>query len=67
MAHAATFSTSTDRNTGLFGRLRRRFDDYVLYRRTLSQLSALSARDLADLNIDPANLPATARRAVYGA
>ena len=67
MAHAATLNASIDPTDGFFARLLRRFGAYVLYRRTLSQLSALTARELADLNIDRANLPATARRAVYGA
>jgi len=69
MAHASAFSASgTDFDTsGFFAGLRRRFDDYVLYRQTLAELSALTARDLRDLNIDQYDLDGTARRAVYGA
>lgn len=66
MAHAAAFHTAPV-DAGLFGALRTRVQAYLLYRETVTQLRALSDRDLADLAIDPSDLVATAQRAVYGA
>lgn len=40
--------------------------NYVNYRRTLSQLQALPLDVLFDLGMDPVDLRATARKAVYG-
>lgn len=38
-----------------------------LYRQTLAELTALNARELADLGLAHQNLSAIARKAVYGA
>lgn len=68
MTHALRLETSLETSpAGFFAGLRKRFNDYLLYRRTLGQLKALTARDLADLDIDAAYLDSVARQAVYGA
>lgn len=45
--------------------LRRTWGDALLYRRTLAELRALSARELDDLGLSVHDLRAIARRAVY--
>ena len=43
-----------------------RFAAWRLYRRTLSELSALSPRELNDLGLTPGTVDAAARASVYG-
>ncbi|MDP5217837.1 DUF1127 domain-containing protein [Ruegeria sp. 2205SS24-7] len=45
--------------------LKNRFEQYRLYRRTLSELSALSDRDLADLGIHRSMIRQIAMEASY--
>ncbi|WP_299134897.1 DUF1127 domain-containing protein [uncultured Amaricoccus sp.] len=52
--------------TGGIGRIRRAWTDYLLYRRALAEMKALSARELADLDLAAADLPALAWTAVKG-
>ncbi len=43
-----------------------RLSDYRSYRRTLSELSRLDARTLADLGMDRSGIGAAAKAAIYG-
>lgn len=51
---------------GIVERLRAAWTKYVTYRRTLAELRDLSSRALQDLDLSRADLPAIARRDVYG-
>lgn len=72
-----TYSTHTDRALGsasLWQRLSNlrvslaeRGAQYRAYRKTVSELSAMSARDLTDIGIHPADIDRLAREAAYGA
>lgn len=44
-----------------------RVSKYRLYRTTVDELSQLSERDLNDLGLSTADIPAVARAAAYGA
>jgi uncharacterized protein YjiS (DUF1127 family) len=52
---------------GYFANLKRRFADYRQYRRTLDELSALSERELADLQLSRFSIKTVAWESVYGA
>lgn len=45
--------------------IKRGFQDYKRYRQTVSELSALSNRDLADLGISRADIERVAAESVY--
>ena len=46
--------------------LTERFSRYMMYRRTLAELSVLSKREMADLGFSQTNLRAAAYEAFYG-
>ncbi|GLQ34549.1 hypothetical protein GCM10007939_08320 [Amylibacter marinus] len=50
-----------------FNALKARYEANRVYAKTVSELSALTARDLADLNINRADIRRIAREAAYGA
>jgi uncharacterized protein YjiS (DUF1127 family) len=52
---------------GLFARARKALEDRALYNRTLAELSALTERDLMDLDISRHDIAYIARESVYGA
>ena len=55
--------------SGLTATVRTAAEDYSkwrLYRRTVSELSDLGDRELADLGLAPGDIDAAARRSVYG-
>lgn len=55
-----------DRVSGVFKSLAVARAQRKVYRRTLSELQALEARDLADLGISRSEIPFLAREAAYG-
>ncbi len=56
-----------DRADGIFAGIAKAFADWMLYHRTLGELRALSARELADLGLSAADVRAVAFKSVYGA
>jgi uncharacterized protein YjiS (DUF1127 family) len=69
MAFASTDTHhAAQRHSGgsLATNLRRRWTQWLLYRRTLEELSSLSPRELSDLGLSSYDLRAVAREAVYG-
>ena len=67
MATTANITRGADLNVGgTFGKLAQRWAQYRTYRRTLAELSELSARDLADLGIHRGSIRALAFEAAYG-
>ena len=54
------------RLSGFFAGLAERRARYRLYRETVDELSALDRRELADLGLSRAQIPAVAQAAVYG-
>lgn len=70
MAHTMTRGSDArllDGANGLFAGISKAFADWMLYHRTLAELRALSARELADLGLSAADLRAVAFKGVYGA
>ncbi|MER2507931.1 DUF1127 domain-containing protein [Amaricoccus sp.] len=70
MAHALTHASNGgffNEAHGPFAGIAKAFADWMLYRRTLVELRALSARELADLGLAPTDLRAVAFESVYGA
>ena len=68
MAHAISlnaYAHHTDQ-PGLFARLRQAVADHRAYRAIHDELSALSDRELADLDLSRLSLRDIAREAVYG-
>ncbi|MCV6584542.1 MAG: DUF1127 domain-containing protein [Marinibacterium sp.] len=66
MAHATeTLSTRTG-VVPLFSDLRRRYATFRVYQKTLSEMRALSDRELADLGLHRSMLRRIALQAVYG-
>lgn len=61
--HAA--SPIFGRIAAFFAQIKERHAAHRVYRTTLDELSALSARDLADLGIDPSNIKSIAYEAAY--
>ncbi len=71
-----TYSTHTDRALGgasfwqrlsdLRAELAERRAQDRAYRKTVNELSAMSARDLTDIGIHPADIDRIARKAAYG-
>lgn len=55
------------RLAGLSTDIAERIAKYRLYRATMTELSALSDRELADLGLSHADIGAIARQAAYGA
>ena len=47
-------------------RAMRRFEDYRLYRRSVSEMSDLSARELADLGLHRSEIKRVAHETIYG-
>lgn len=72
-----TYATHTDhglsgtflwqRLSGLKANLAERQAQRQAFRRTLSELSTMSDRDLTDIGVDRADIRAIARQAAYGA
>lgn len=70
MAQALTYDTSIrglPATGGLTARLRKFLAERRLYRETVSELSQLTDRELADLGIHRATIGDVARESVYGA
>ncbi|TNC73720.1 DUF1127 domain-containing protein [Rubellimicrobium roseum] len=65
--HAATGLSLAERIGQLRADLATRIARYRLYRETLAELSTLGPRELHDLGLNTADLPALARSAAYGA
>lgn len=62
-----TFNVSLSERVSAFARtIAKRFADYRLYQRSLSELNALSDRDLADLGLHRSMIRAVAFETVYG-
>ncbi|GAA6207129.1 hypothetical protein NBRC116601_04220 [Cognatishimia sp. WU-CL00825] len=53
-------------STSIFGDWIARFTQYRLYRKTVSELQGLSARELSDLGLSRSGIKAAALNAVYG-
>lgn len=51
---------------GFLGKIKQAWNDFRAYHATLSELKALSDRQLADLGLGRSGLRAIARQAVYG-
>lgn len=66
MSDAAMHTQSRPAPRPALGALGQRIARYRDYRRTLNELRALSARDLADLGLEPDAIKRIARRAAYG-
>lgn len=69
MANVTMFergNTGIAGGSGLVARMRKAIDDYRLYRRTLVELEALNARELADLGLSPFDIRQVAYESVYG-
>jgi uncharacterized protein YjiS (DUF1127 family) len=66
MASITTFDGGL-RGEGFLARIRRAYDDYRLYRATVTELESLSARELSDLGISRLSIRDIARDSVYGA
>ncbi len=69
MAYANTnvFSASTSTPSwGIIARLAEGFANRRLYKQTVRELNKLSSRELADLGLSRAGIPAIARESVYG-
>ncbi len=56
----------THRIAATFKSAAQRFANYRVYRKTVSELSALSARDLDDLGLSRSMIKRTALEAAYG-
>lgn len=71
MAHAVQLTGVQIRDEqkagAFFATLWARFQQYRLYRQTVSELRSLPNRDLADLGLSRSVIRATAYEAVYGA
>ncbi len=69
MAHLSTTGAHSvslgERLSTTFADFRERWVQYRLYRKTLNELSDLSARELNDLGISRANLRSVAYQSVY--
>jgi uncharacterized protein YjiS (DUF1127 family) len=63
--HAALLGPRADLYT-LLSLARERFEDYMLYRRSVSELSELSGRELADLGLHRSEIKRVAYETVYG-
>lgn len=64
MAHASTLAHG--HHDSLFARIRKGWNDYQLYRRTLEELRAMSNRELRDLGISRYSIRQVALESVYG-
>lgn len=53
--------------SGLVARISERFARYRVYRETHNELNQLTDRELADLGLSRATIPAVAHEAAYGA
>jgi uncharacterized protein YjiS (DUF1127 family) len=70
MTYVTTYNTGAARISsydGLVARIRKSFAEWMMYRRTLSELQGLTLRELDDLGIAEADLQRIAREAVWGA
>lgn len=63
--HTANRGLKTDLSAAVYA-LVNRIADYRAYRRTVSELSELSALELADLGLSRSGIRAAAYEAVYG-
>lgn len=66
MAITTTFDTHARGGHGLFAGVRKAFADYRLYRQTLTELGALSDRELRDLGLSRLSIRQVAHDSVYG-
>lgn len=69
MAYAANYNASaihTARGGSFFADLVAKFNQYMLFRKTVAELSSLSNRELSDLGLSRSGIKATAIEAVYG-
>lgn len=69
MAYAANYNASavnTARGASFFAGLLVKFSQYMLFRKTVAELSALSNRELSDLGLSRSGIKASAIEAVYG-
>lgn len=64
-SRAASFS-SADRISGFFAGVKAAMARRAVYAQTLRELNALTDRELADLGIARASIPAVAHEAAYG-
>ncbi len=70
MAQALTYDardSGVDTSDGMMARFRKSLAERRLYRATVSELSQLTDRELADLGIHRASIRDIARESVYGA
>ncbi|WP_226781881.1 DUF1127 domain-containing protein [Oceaniglobus trochenteri] len=65
--HGAARSDIMGRTAAFFKNIGERMEQYRTYRRTLTELSQLSERELADLGINRAMINTIATEAAYGA
>ncbi|WP_107497498.1 DUF1127 domain-containing protein [Thalassobius sp. I31.1] len=69
MAYANTTVFSANATSGIQGftaRIAEGFANRRLYKQTVRELNKLSSRELADLGLSRAGIPAIARESVYG-
>jgi uncharacterized protein YjiS (DUF1127 family) len=60
------YTVAGERTGGFLGRINRALDNFRAYRATLTELNALTDRQLADLGLLRSGLRTVAHRAVYG-
>lgn len=69
MAYAANITTSAPQALlrGMsFAALKVKFDQYMVFRKTVSELSTLSSRELADLGLSRSAIKGIAYEVAYG-
>ncbi len=65
LTHASNHRLLTEAHGPLAG-IAKAVSDWLLYRRTLEELKALTRRELADLGLGASNIRAVAFESVYG-